>query len=39
MGKFDLEFQYWLKFQRNIDNYNYREDVPLAPLETLFKTE
>jgi hexosaminidase len=39
LGKFDLEFQYWLKFQRNLDLFNYREDVPLVPLETLFKTE
>jgi hexosaminidase len=39
LGKFDLEFEYWLKFQRNLDLFNYREDVPLIPLESLFKTE
>jgi hexosaminidase len=39
MGKFDLEFEYWLKFQRNLDLIDYREDVPLVPLQSLFKTE
>jgi hexosaminidase len=39
LGKFDLEFQYWLRFQRNLELYNYREKEPLAPLESLFKND
>jgi hexosaminidase len=39
LGKFDLEFEYWLKFQRKLDLIDYREDEPLVPLESLFKTE
>jgi hexosaminidase len=39
LGKFDLEYQYWLKFQRRLQSLNYRVEDPLPPLESLFKTD
>ena len=40
LGKYDLEFQFWLKLQRQLEeiNHNYRGDEPLPSLESLTKT-
>ncbi len=35
MGKYDHEFQFWLSFQRSLENLSYREGESLPPLETL----
>jgi hexosaminidase len=35
VGKYDLEFQFWLKFQRRLESLNYREGETLPPLESL----
>ena len=38
LGKYDLEYQSWLKFQRRMDDVrrNYRADMILPSLESLF---
>ncbi len=35
MGKYDHEFQFWLSFQRSLENLSYREGEPLPALESL----
>lgn len=35
LGKYDLEFQFWLKFQRRLENLNYVEGEALPSLESL----
>jgi hexosaminidase len=37
LGKYDLEFQFWLKFQRRLETLSYREGEALPDLETLTK--
>lgn len=39
LGKYDLEFQFWLKFQRRLENLNYREGETLPSLESLVDIE
>lgn len=39
LGKYDMEFQFWLKFQRSLENLNYNENKTLPTLESLTKTE
>lgn len=39
LGKYDMEFQFWLRFQRRLENLSYREDVALPSLESLLKPE
>jgi hypothetical protein len=39
LGKYDMEFQFWLRFQRRLENLNYREGEALPSLESLVKTE
>jgi hexosaminidase len=38
-GKYDLEFQFWLKFQRRLENLSFREGEPLPSLESLTKID
>lgn len=33
LGKYDLEFQYWLKLQRRLENLPFKSGEPLPPLE------
>lgn len=35
LGKYDMEFQFWLKFQRRLENLNYNEGEALPSLESL----
>jgi len=35
LGKYDLEYQFWLKFQRRLEVLNYREGEALPSLESL----
>jgi hypothetical protein len=39
LGKYDLEFQFWLRFQRRLENLNYREGEALPALESLVGIE
>jgi len=39
LGKYDLEFQFWLKFQRRLENLNYLEGDVLPSLESLVDIE
>ncbi len=34
-GKFDMEFQFWLRFQRRLENLSFREGEPLPALESV----
>ncbi len=36
LGKYDSEFQYWLKVQRRLLGLSYREGEPLPSLESVF---
>jgi hypothetical protein len=35
LGKYDLEFQYWLKLQRRMENITFKAGEPLPPLEKI----
>ena len=35
LGKYDLEFQYWLKLQRRMENLRFKEGEALPPLEKI----
>jgi hypothetical protein len=35
LGKYDLEFQYWLKLQRRLENLPFKSGEPLPPLEQI----
>jgi hexosaminidase len=39
LGKYDQEFQFWLKVQRRLQNMNFREGEALPPLESLIGNE
>lgn len=41
LGKYDLEFQYWLRLQRRLEevNRNFRADEPVPSLESLTKID
>lgn len=39
LGKYDMEFQFWLRFQRCLENLSYHEGEALPSLESLVKTE
>lgn len=39
LGKYDYEFQFWLRFQRRLLNLNFRESEPLPTLESLVGIE
>jgi hexosaminidase len=35
LGKYDLEYQFWLRFQRRLESLNYREGEALPSLQSL----
>jgi hypothetical protein len=39
LGKYDMEFQFWLRFQRRLESLSFREGEALPSLESLTKTE
>ena len=39
LGKYDLEFQFWLKFQRRLESLSFREGEALPALESLVGIE
>lgn len=39
LGKYDMEFEFWLRFQRRLENLSFREGEALPSLESLTKSE
>ena len=39
LGKYDMEFQFWLRFQRRLENLSFREGEAMPSLESLLKSE